>query len=159
MAKAVVETTDRRIYGTFGWAQVGLIGGVLGATGYGLALLIGKYVIDPLVCRGDSLAACAQSEVLAVNIAAVVVAIVGATLLIRMHIHRAVGVALAALIAFWNLRLLAEGLPWFESLAWFVIVYALGYLLFTNLFRVRRIYLAVIMVALAILLVRWVAFL
>lgn len=159
MAKAVVETTDRRIYGTFGWAQVGLIGGILGAVWYGLSLLIGNYIVDPLICRGDALEACAQSGALAVNIAGVVVAIIGATLLIRMHIHRAMGVALAGLIAFWNLQILTEGLPWFESLAWFILINALGYLLFTNLFRIRRIYIAVIMVAIAILLVRWVAFL
>lgn len=159
MAQAVFETNDRRIFGTFKWTQVAVIGIVLGSLSYGLALLLGAYVVGPLLCSDQSLPSCSEPDRMASNIASVLMAIVGAGVLIRLQVHRAVGVALAVLISFWNLWELTGNLPWYEAAAWFAVLYAFGYLLFSNIFRIRLLHFAIIVAVAAILLVRWVAFL
>ncbi len=159
MAKVVLETSDRRLHGTYNWINIGLTGAALGVIALVLGWLLGTYVIDPLVCRSGALAACGQSAVTAGNVAAVIVAIIGAAMLIRLHVHWAVGVALAALASLWGAAALTDGLRWFEIAGWMAILYALAYLLFTNIFRIRSVIVAIIVAVLAVLVFRWVAFL
>ncbi|GEM_PF-6646044 len=159
MARAVVDTSDRRIRGTLNWVHVVLLGAALGVVWLVLSWLLSAYVIDVLVCRSGTLAACGRSEEVAGNIAAVIVAVIGVGALIRLYVQRAFGVAVAVLASFWGLSALIDGLRWFESVAWLASLYALAYLLFANIFRIRSLFAAIILAALAVLLVRWVAFL
>lgn len=159
MAQVIIETNDQRIFSPYSWLRIVLIGAALGVITLGLSWLIGTYIVDPLLCRTETLAACAQSDMMASNIASVVTATIGVWLLIRLLVRRAVLVAVAVVIALWNLSALFVGLGWFEVAASVAVIYALAYLLFATIFRIRSIFVAVIVSIIAILLVRWVAFL
>ncbi len=159
MAKATVTTQDRRIYRTYDWLRIGLLGAALGVVGLAIAWLLGSYIIDPLVCRSGALTACGQSDVMAGNIAAIIVAAVGIGLLIRLRAHRAFGVALATLVAYWNTSVLLRDLGWFEAAGWMAVLYALAYLLFAHIFRIRSMFVSIIITIVMALALRWVAFL
>lgn len=159
MAKVTITTQDQRIYATYDWVRIGIVGAALGVLAMAVAWLLGTYIIDPLVCRSGTLAACGQSDVMAGNIASVIIAAVGIGLLIRLHVRRALGVALATLVAYWNLSSLVGDLRWFEAAGWMALLYALAYLLFAHIFRIRSMLVAVVVSAIAVLVLRWVAFL
>ena len=159
MAEVVVESSDRRIYGAYDWLWVGIAGAALGIVMMALSWLLGTYVIDPLLCRGDAIESCAQSGVIAGNVAAVIVAIVGAGVLIRLRVRRALIVVLATLISFWNLTTLLDGLGGFEVVAWMAGLHAFAYLVFASLLRIRSFFVALIFVILMVIALRWVAFL
>ena len=141
------------------WIRVGLIGAGLGVIVLVLSWLLGTYIIDPLLCRGGTLASCGNSSVLAGNVAAVMGAVLGAGILIRLRVHGAMWAALATLIAFWNIGQLVDGIRWAEAAAWMAVLYALAYLLFAHILRIRSIFTALIVAAIAVLVLRWVAFL
>ncbi len=158
MAK-IVQTDNRYIFNMNSWARVVLVGAALGVIVLALSWVIGKFIVDPLLCRGGNLAACGNSEVLAGNIAAVIAAIAGASALIRLRVYRSILVALAVLISFWGIASLGSGLRWAELAAWMAGLYGLSYLLFAHIFRIRSIFVAVIIAIIAVLALRWVAFL
>ncbi len=141
------------------WLRVGLVGAALGVIVLVLSWLLGTYIIDPLLCRGGTLSSCGNSGVLAGNVAAVIGAVLGAATLIRLRVHGAMWVVLAALISFWNIGLLVDGIRWAEAAAWMATLYALAYLLFAHILRLRSIFTALIVAAIAVIVLRWVAFL
>jgi hypothetical protein len=159
MAKVVIVADEKYIYGRYDWMRVGLTGAALGVILFAVAWMIGSFVIDPLVCRSGTLTACGRSEVIAANVAGVIVAVIGASVLIRLLIRRALGVALAALLVFWNITTLTAGLQWAEATAWLAVFYALTYLLFASIFRIKSLWVSLVVAAIVVLALRWVAFL
>lgn len=159
MAQVIIETNEQHIFSPYNWARIALIGAVLGVATLGLSWLLATYVIDPLLCRSATLAACARSDVMAANIASVITATAGSWLLIRLLVHRALLVAVATVITFWNFTQIMTSLSWFEIAGSMAILYAFAYLVFTNLFRIRSIFVSSIATIIAILLMRWIAFL
>lgn len=159
MAEVVIETGDRYTHKTHNWLRVGLIGAALGVLVVVLSGLVERYIVDPLLCRGDALESCMQSGVLAANIAAVVVAMIGCVVLIRLTVHRPLAVVIAGLVTLWGVAALIQGLRLAEMFAWMAVLYALAYLLFANIFRIRSLIVAVVAAVAAMLLFRWVAFL
>ena len=158
MAK-VVQKDDRHLYRMNNWIRVTLTGAGLGVIILALTWVLGQYVIDPLVCRGGALESCNNSNILAGNVAAVIGAIAGASVLIRLRVYRGIFVAIATLISFWGIGALTEGLRWAEVAAWMAALYGFGYLLFAHILRIRRSFVAFIVAAIAVLVLRWVAFL
>ena len=159
MAKVVIETSNPHVYSAHNWVQIGLVGAALGVITLVLAWVIGAFIIDPLLCRTGTLAACGQSEVLAGNIAAVMSAVIGFGILIRLRARRALWVAVAVLATFWGVTTLIADLKWAEMAAWMAGLYAGGYLLFASILRVRSVFVAAIITIIAVLVLRWVAFL
>ena len=86
-------------------------------------------------------------------------AMIGCVLLIRLRVHRPLAIAIAALVALWGLASLTDGLRMAEVYAWTAALYALAYLLFSHIFRIRLLIVAIIVAAAVVLLFRWVAFL
>ena len=159
MAKATVTTNDRRAYGVHTWLRIAFIGAALGVISLPLTWLLGTYVIDPLVCRGNALEMCGRSGEVAGNVAIVIVSVVSVALLIRQYVYRSVGIAIAVAGSFWGITALLEGLGWFETAAWAAGLYVFAYLLFANILRIRSLFVAVAIALVAVLLIRWVAFL
>lgn len=159
MAKVVIETNNPQVYGKYSWWQVGLVGAALGVVTLALSWIISVFIVDPLLCRTGTLAACGQSEVLAGNIGAVVSAIIGAGILIRLRVRRSLWVVIAVLATFWGITTLIADLRWAEMAAWMAGLYAVGYLLFANILRIRSAFVAAIIAIIAVLVLRWVAFL
>lgn len=159
MAKVVIETGDRYTYRVIDWLRTGLTGAALGVLVAALSWLIERFVVEALICRNGDLEACAQPWLLASNIAAVLGAVVGAAILIRLLTIRAVAVALAALVTLWGIGSLTDTLGVVEVLVWLAALYGLAYVLYSYIFRIRSIYVAIAVAVVAMLIFRWVAFL
>ena len=103
--------------------------------------------------------ACGSSDTVAGNLAIIVTAIVGAVILIRSHIRHALWVIVAIMLSFWGLQSLTGSLLWIEALLWTTGMFALAYVLFTWVTRLRSTIIAVVAVIAIALVFRWIAFL
>lgn len=160
MAKVVIQPTgDRYVSGAYNWLTIAAIGAGLGVLTWIVAWLLGSFVVDPLLCRDSALQACGNSGTVAGNLAIIATAILGAVTLIRLHIRHSLWVVLAVVLSFWGLHSLTESLSWIEALAWTAGLFALGYVLFTWVIRLRSTTVAVVLVIALALAFRWVAFL
>ena len=160
MAKVVIQPTgDRYVSGAYNWLKIAAIGAGLGLLTWVFAWLLGNFVIDPLLCRDSALQACGKSGTVAGNLAIIVTAILGAVTLIRLHVRHSLWVVLAVVLSFWGLSSLTESIGWVEALAWTAGLFAVAYVLFTWVIRLRSTIVAVILVILLALMFRWIAFL
>jgi hypothetical protein len=161
MAKVVHKNhTDKQFFNSYNWWFIALSGAALGVITLVLAWLIGSFVLDPLLCRvPEQLDACGKSGDVAGNIASVIAAVGGIFILIRLRVLRTLLIAFAVIVSFWGIHALIANLPWGEAAAWMAGVYALGYVLFAWLFRIRSIIIACIAAIIAVLIIRLVAFL
>ena len=155
----VIQTDNRYFRGANGRVRVIGIGLFVGILSLGLAWILGRFVVDPLLCRSWALDSCVDSSVIAFNIASVLGAVFGASVLIRIRVYRAVLITLSTLVSFWGLIDLTDGLHWLEVCAWVASLTGVSYLLFFHISRVRSIFVAVIMAIAVILVIRWFAFL
>lgn len=121
------------------WARVRIIvtGAGLGAVWWVLTVILKNYIIEPIACRDLSNAAvCVDSLGVAGAIATVLVAILGAFLLVRTLQPRPIIIAIAVAALLWSLGYYITGLAWYEGLLWGVLLYALAYVLFGLVARI-----------------------
>ncbi|MDB5176823.1 MAG: rane protein of unknown function [Candidatus Saccharibacteria bacterium] len=134
--------------------QVAIFGVGVGAGAWILTLLIRQVILNPLLCSDATSSACISAPDTAGAIAAVVVAIIGVLGLVRLSIYRPLIIVLAVAICLWGLNGWVAGLPWFEGLAWSVLLYALAYVTFSWLVRPRAFLPAIIIVIVVVVLAR-----
>lgn len=107
------------------------IGAALGLAHFLIGLMLSRYVIDPLVCGvAASAADCAASLAITDSITTILVAVGGLILAVRYGVARPLLVAATAGLFMWGLMTWTDGLPWIESLAWAMVLYAFAYALF-----------------------------
>jgi len=137
------------------WVRTIIVGAVTGIVFYELTLIIGRYIIDPLVCRQIINAAlCTDSTPLAGNISAILVAVVGVVAMVRMNIARPIIIGVASAALLWNLATWTEGLYWTEALVWSAILYAAAYSLFGWIIRHEKLWVTLSVSVLIVLIVR-----
>ncbi len=140
MAKLIVDDNRpqsiRLMYSAW---RMAIIGGSLGFLYWLTTLLISRYIIDPIYC-GASFDAnvCTGSIGMSGDIATIIVATVGLAVLVRYAVVRPIIVAVASALALWSLARWTEGLAWYESLAWSVVLYGFTYILFSWISRYSR---------------------
>ncbi len=128
---------------------------VLGVGFWALNAWFGHYVIDQLLCRTpNTLTACSDATAVATGIAAVIVAVAGTGLMVRLRIYQPLLVAIAAALILFDLGSWTSGLAWGEALGWSVLLYVLTYLLFTWLVRYKRFGIILLSSALIVALIR-----
>lgn len=135
--------------------QVAVLGLVLGAAAWVIGLLVKHVIVMPLFCGDPANSICINSSMTSDNVAAVVVAIVGLMGLVRLSIYRPLLIVLAVLVSLWGIGAWANGLQWYEALAWFIVLYALAVLAFSWLVRPRAFAPMIVMVVIAVVLLRW----
>lgn len=141
MAKVTVETTDNRyVSGTYNWFQVVFLGLALGVVVWALTWLVGQLVVEPLLCRESAALACGRTTEVSGSLAAVIGAIIGLGVLIRLNVSRPLLVVVASLTVLWGLALWTSGMYWAEAVAWSAGLYAASYTLFLWLVRFRQIF-------------------
>lgn len=137
---------------TFG--RVVLLGALVGAITWLLALALERYMLTPFFCGGeDSVALCLNSTVVASNIAAVLVGVMTVPLLAMISMKRALLVVSAAVVALWGVAAWVAG-PWYVSLLWTIAAYAAVYAVLTWINRLRGDISAIIFVVLFVALAR-----
>ncbi len=157
MAKIVQN--DQQLVVEPWWVKIKIvyIGLGLGLTWWALASILRHYVVEPLACRDLSTAtACVNSFGVAGSIATVIVAILGAFILVKALQPRPIVIALSTAILLWDLGLILSGLVWWETLLWGILLYTASYILFSMVARVRSLVWSLVLAALIVILIRLV---
>lgn len=135
--------------------QIVLLGIGLGVGAWLLSELIRRVILVPLFCGDPSSIVCANAPDFGANTAAIIVVIAGLMGLVRLSVYRPLLIALAVLVSLWGLGAWTSPLAWYESLAWFVILYALCYIAFAWLVRPQSFMPTIVAVVVAVVLIRW----
>jgi hypothetical protein len=158
MAKVII--TDQQVIIESGamWARTIALGAAVGLIFWILAVLIGRYVVEPIAC-GATLNAeiCLDTKPLSGMIAAVLAAAIGVIAMVRIGAARPIVVAVAAAAILWPLGGWASGLFWLETLGWSVLLYALTYALFAWITRHDRLWLTIVVSLGLVIVVRLIA--
>ncbi|MDB5180277.1 MAG: rane protein of unknown function [Candidatus Saccharibacteria bacterium] len=155
MARVIAD--ERTVVVKPWWARVRIIvsGALLGLIWWVLTALLRAYVIEPLACRDlSSAGACVDSLGVAGNVATVLVAVIGAFILVRTLQPRPIIISVAAAAILWSLGQYIGGLAWYEALLWAVVIYAVTYSLFGLIARIVWLPGAVIAAVVTVLIVR-----
>lgn len=155
MAKVI--TNEQRIVIEPWWGKVQTLftGAGLGLVWWILASLLKRYVVEPLACQNlNNASTCLDSFGVAGNIALVMVALLGAYVLIRSLQPRPIIIAIASAVMLWGLAGLMNGLVWYESLLWAVGLFAVTYMLFSMVVRIHSLVFSLITAAIVLVVVR-----
>lgn len=124
MAKIIKSDIDSQIFSTFyPFWRIAIVGLVTGLVFWAATLLINNYT--------DSIS-------LAGNIATIVAAIISVAVMVRMQIAQPLIIAVLAGGALWGMAEWTDGLFWIEAIAWSVVLYALAYVCFSWLLRLKN---------------------
>lgn len=137
------------------WVRTIILGAVTGLLFWILTIIIGHYIVDPIVCgRFFNAALCTDSIPLSGNIATIFAASVGVIAMVRMGAARPIIVAVASAALLWNLSTWTDGLFWLEAVAWSVILYAAVYALFSWITRYATLWVTALVSVLIVLIIR-----
>ena len=134
-------------------AQVAIIGFVSGVLAWILTFLVKQAVIVPLFCTD----ACSNATDVAGIVAAILTAVVGLMGLVRIGAYRPLLIVIAVALCLGGLSGWVYGMPWYVALIWSIVLYTLTYTAFAWFVRIRPFIPAVIIVALVVMLSRWLA--
>lgn len=145
-------TQDRR--SAIGAAATGLFVGIVG---WLVSMAIQAWIIEPIFCRSaQTFNVCSNGGTIGWTIALIVVSIVGLLSLVRTGVFRPLLVVLAALIALWGVSAWLGPLPWWQSLLWHGVLFALAYSLFAWVARMQSFLLSLIITIIFIIAARFV---
>jgi hypothetical protein len=142
MAKVVeVDSKSQLISEVFPVWKIVFVGAALGAAYWCITALLGRYT---------------SSLSNASDIATVIVATLGVTVLVGMRVVQPLIVALASGASLWGLAQLTDGLGTTEAILWSVLLYCLAYILFTWVVRYVRVVPVLVVMTLIIIIVRMI---
>ncbi|HEV7952191.1 MAG TPA: hypothetical protein VGO98_02350 [Candidatus Saccharimonadales bacterium] len=129
-------------------------GALAGLVSWGLMIVLDTYIYKTILCNNDTAAQCASSHQYATITAMIIGAAVGLFGLVRLHVFRPLLIVIASFVALWGLLTLVQPLNWHgEGLA-MAGLYALAFGLFGWFARIKRFYIAIILVILGIVALR-----
>lgn len=139
--------------------RVGLLGVLVGVLIPALTWLLQKFLITPVFCReASALSVCGTGDLTTYYIATVVLGVVAVALMANWQIFRPLLIAVASVAALWGLQryagdtIASAGVEYYVTSA---ILFALAFLLFYWLLRLKSFALSVILTVIAVVLIRW----
>ncbi|MCA9334867.1 hypothetical protein KC953_01865 [Candidatus Saccharibacteria bacterium] len=135
--------------------RVALLGAMIGLIGFALTLFMKDVIFQPIICEETVSGGCVSARDTAVMIGMIFMALVGLLGLVRLSVYRPLLIVIAVVVSFWSVGSLTLQLSWYEALAWWVLLYAFGYVFFSWLVRPRAFLPTVILVIAAVTLIRW----
>lgn len=117
--------------------QVIVIGVAVGSLVWGLSFVLETYVLKAVLCGEGATAHCASSSQYATATASILAAGIGLFVLVKQQIFRPLLIALAAVVALWGLPELIALMPPYGVALACALLYALAYLAFTWISRIR----------------------
>ena len=120
-----------------------------------VAYLMNTFVFGVVLCRPQSSAECGQAPHYAAIVAMIVGAIAGVVALARLRVYRPLLIVIAATIALWGVSAMLSGITWYWSLAALAVIFGLVYGLFSWASRLRSFILAVVIVVVLIVAIRY----
>ena len=153
----VIQTQQQQVIVEPWWVKIRIvyIGLGIGLSWWVLTTLLKSYVVDPIACRDLSTAtACVDSFGVSGSIAAILVAVLGAYVLVRALQPRPIVIAIASAVLLWDLGVFMSGLSWWETLLWSLFFYAVTYTLFSLVARVRTVAASLVLAAAVVIIIR-----
>lgn len=140
--------------------QVAVLGFVVGVVMWLVMVLMRDVLLSAIPCGEASKETCAQmtSDTSAI-IASLFASVVGLLGLVKMGVYRPILVVIASLICLWSIATWTSEMIWFEAIAWYGILYAVFYSLFSWLVRPRSLIIVFLITIPAVVLVRLVTML
>lgn len=117
--------------------RIALVGAIVGLLTWGLAQLLERFVLGGLFCGDEASHVCMNVVAYSGNIAAIVMAVIGVVVLVRMSVYRPLLIALGAIISLWGLAAWVQSLGLIEQIAWTTGLYVLFYSLYAWVSRIR----------------------
>ena len=148
MRSTIVALEPRRI------ALVVATGAGVGLLVWGLATLLGAYVLSGILCHGQTMK-CGTGDQYAEILASILAAGAGLFVLVRLQIFRPLLVVLGALLSLWGIVSLASTLPWYGALFACVLMYAAAYAAFAWLARLRSFGMVLVLFVVLIVMIRY----
>ena len=155
MAQVIIEdqTVLSRTWVT--WGRTIALGAALGLIFWIVTVVIGRYIVEPLVCKDlVDAAVCVDAVPIAGKIATILVAVLGVIAMVRVGIARPIIIAVASAALLWNLASWTQGLFWLESIIWSVLLYALCFALFAWITRYVTLWVTIVVSLLIVLIIR-----
>ncbi|HMH70174.1 MAG TPA: hypothetical protein VK502_02150 [Candidatus Saccharimonadales bacterium] len=135
--------------------QVAVLGLIVGLAVWGMAFLLENYVFKAIMCRGAVSATCGMTSQYATAVATILAGGIGLFGLVRFQVFRPLLVVIAAGVAMWGIvGITAVLFPWYGVGIACALLYALSYLAFTWILRVRVFWIAVALLLVLIVAVR-----
>ncbi len=139
--------------------RVGLLGLAVGLFIPALSWVLQKFLIVPVFCReGAALAVCSGTDLTTYYISTVVLSVVGVALLANWQVFRPLLVAIAGAAALWGLQRYLGSTVTHSGIEYYLssgVIFALAYLLFYWVMRLKNFALSVVLAVLAVALIRW----
>jgi hypothetical protein len=139
--------------------RVGLLGLIVGVLIPALSWLLQKFLIAPVFCReGAVLGVCSSNDLTTYYIATVVLSVVAVALMANWQVFRPLLVAVAAAAALWGLQrylgstVVHSGVEYYISSG---VIFALAFLLFYWVMRLKSFVFSVVLTVLAVVFIRW----
>lgn len=133
-----------------------LVGVAVGAIISVLYFLLNKYIFSAVLCRPQSTADCGQAPNYAMIVAMLVGSIGGVVGLARTRIYRPLLIVIVSVVALWGVQNILMGLDWYWAMMITAVFFGLAYGMFGWLARIRNFILAIVLIAVVAVLVRWV---
>lgn len=144
-----VSMTLRELIVTALWGvSVGLVTALI-------YVLMYKFVFSAVLCRPLSTGNCSQAPNYAAVIAVIISLIAGVATLARLRVYRPLLVVIAVLVSLWGLQTDILGTPWYWALLATIVLFGLAYALYAWLARIRNFILAIVVIIVVVVFVRW----
>lgn len=128
-------------------AIVGLITGVL-------FYILSKFVFGSILCQDGAGERCGEVVSYAMPTSIIIASVVALITLVQLRVYRPLLVVIAATVALWNYQLIGMSVAWYWGLLISVVLFALMYMLFTWLARIRSFIITLVVVIVALVIIR-----
>jgi hypothetical protein len=139
--------------------RVGLLGLAVGLFIPTLSWLLQKFLIAPVFCReATTLAVCGGGDLTTYYISTVVLSVVAVALMANWQVFRPLLVAVATASALWGLQRYLGSTVAHSGVEYYIssgVIFALTFLLFYWILRLKSFALSVILTVLLVVLIRW----
>lgn len=140
--------------------KVAVLGFVVGIVTWLVLLFMRDVALSAIPCGEATAANC---TVMTANTAGIISMLVGGVVgllgLVKLGAYRPIIVVIAVIICLWPLGEWIHDLIWFESIAWYGILFSLLFALFSWLVRPRAIAVVLLVVIPVVVLIRWASML
>lgn len=136
--------------------RVFIIGLVIGLLTWGMAWALNKGVFIPLMCKTHVASKCSESYAYALVASQVVVALLALFALVRQRVFRPLLVVLASTVTLWGLLHTVTDWTWYGTALASAVLYALAYVAFTLLARIRPLLLSAVAIVVLLVVARFV---
>lgn len=134
------------------FARIVLVGAILGVVAWMLTYTLQRFVLANMVCNNGVV--CVEAANYAGQIATVIIGVVGVIVLVRSSIYRPVLITLGAAISLWGLSSWLYGSGIVPSVTWTAILYALAYVAYAWVVRIRKVPVMLIVFVLLVIISR-----